>query len=87
MLILFLFPVDLGQIDCGNPSSSEFVTLSLTNTTYGSEATYNCFNKYHIKSGNLTRYCLSDGTWSGTVPYCARGETSDSTKVLSIHFL
>ena len=31
---------------------------------------YSCMDGYFHKKGNLTRKCLSDRSWSGTVPVC-----------------
>ena len=37
----------------------------------GTVATYSC--DYGLASGDLVRYCITGGTWSGTEPTCASG--------------
>ena len=37
----------------------------------GTVATYSC--DYFLTSGDLVRYCITGGTWSGTEPTCAPG--------------
>ena len=37
----------------------------------GTMATYTC--DIGLVSGDLERFCLADGTWSGTQPVCAAG--------------
>ena len=46
--------------------------MSLTGTTAGSTATYSCTQTGYQLVGTATRTCQSDGTWSGSVPYCTR---------------
>ena len=37
----------------------------------GVTATYAC--DFGLVDGSVVRYCLADGTWSGTEPNCAAG--------------
>ena len=46
-------------------------TVTWTGLTYGSVAVYNCDNGYQV-SGDQTRTCMSNGTWSGEEPTCLR---------------
>ena len=36
----------------------------------GGVATYECVNDSYTLIGPLTRQCLSNGNWNGTVPSC-----------------
>lgn len=57
-------------IDCGYPESSAFNgTVDFFNTTVGSLATYHCEVGYKLV-GEAQHICLTNGTWSGTVPTC-----------------
>ena len=67
-----------GDCDPSDPDDVGGVLISTgtgracyTGTTEGSVAIYacNCPSLYRIV-GTGTRTCLSDGTWSGTVPQC-----------------
>ena len=37
----------------------------------GTVATYSC--DYGLASGDLVRYCITGGTWTGTEPTCVPG--------------
>jgi len=57
-------------IDCGPPPALANGAVSAPITTYGSTATYSCTaTGYHL-SGNATRTCQADISWSGTAPTC-----------------
>ncbi|XP_071125161.1 CUB and sushi domain-containing protein 2-like isoform X2 [Mytilus edulis] len=50
-----------------------FATITAeTGTSYQDTITYACNTGYKLKSGNLTRECLADGSWSGGPPVCGR---------------
>ena len=51
--------------------------VNFTGTVFGSQASYSCLYGYNI-TGDITRICLADGTWSGSVPFCER-------KLLCLH--
>ncbi len=56
-------------VDCGtlpNPSNG---FVSLTTTTLGSTASYDCNNGFSLE-GVRSRECQADGTWSGDEPSC-----------------
>ena len=40
-----------------------------TGTEVNAAAIYTCISGYEL-NGNSHRYCLSDGSWSGTAPTC-----------------
>ena len=46
------------------------VTVSATNITYNSNATYSCEIGYSM-TGFYSRTCQADGTWSGSEPTCS----------------
>ena len=58
--------VDCGPLD--NPSNGNVV---LDDTTLRSEAAYTC-HVGHFLVGSDARTCLSNGSWSGSEPFCER---------------
>ncbi|XP_069128762.1 sushi, von Willebrand factor type A, EGF and pentraxin domain-containing protein 1-like [Argopecten irradians] len=56
---------------CPNIEDEEFQngTISLDENTVGSTVTYNCDEGFELVGGS-TRDCLSNGQWSGTLPFC-----------------
>ena len=61
---LFLTVVDCGSL--GDPSNGQ---VTLTGTTVGSTATYECNSGFTLV-GNQGRTCQEDGSWSGADPTC-----------------
>ena len=57
--ILFTLVIDCGCL--GNPGNG---TVSLSNTTYNSEARYSCNTGYTLTGENM-RTCQNSGLWSG----------------------
>ncbi|XP_063413796.1 CUB and sushi domain-containing protein 3-like isoform X13 [Mytilus trossulus] len=48
-----------------------FATITATTgTSYQDKVTYACITNYVLKSGDLTRQCFADKTWSGSPPVC-----------------
>ena len=61
--------------ECGALPEPLHGTLSLTGTSFGSEAKYNCDDGYELE-GSKERTCKGDGQWSGTNVVCkAVGES------------
>lgn len=58
-------------VDCGDLDDPENGEVSLTGTTFGSNATYSCNDGYFLE-GESSRVCQSDGNWSGEAPTCER---------------
>ncbi|OWF38277.1 uncharacterized protein LOC110466394 [Mizuhopecten yessoensis] len=58
---------------CGEPNENA-TTVVRTNEglTIGVIATFECITAYEPDSGNFSRKCLVDGTWSGVAPVCKR---------------
>lgn len=54
----------------GNIENGRIVYLNESQTTYGSQVKYVCFEDY-VLVGNDLRQCQSDGRWAGKQPYCA----------------
>jgi CUB/sushi domain-containing protein len=61
---------DCVLVDCGGPDRITDGTFSATATTYGGTATYSCTTPGYVLSGNVTRTCQANKTWSGTAPSC-----------------
>lgn len=57
-------------VDCGEPGSDSIMAFTTPDGTgFQDIAIYSCPLGTNL-SGNDTRECLSDGTWSGTLPSC-----------------
>ena len=60
--------VEHANVEIHNKSDSE-------NHTEGYVLTYACKEKYELKSGDLTRKCDKNGSWSGISPVCGMSNT------------
>ncbi len=58
-------------VDCGTLSDPGNGTVNAPTTTFMYTATYNCNTGYNL-TGDMTRTCQANGTWSGTDPTCTR---------------
>eukprot|EP00117_Sycon_ciliatum_P048173 scpid2370/ scgid5761/ Sushi, von Willebrand factor type A, EGF and pentraxin domain-containing protein 1; CCP module-containing protein 22; Polydom; Selectin-like osteoblast-derived protein; Serologically defined breast cancer antigen NY-BR-38 len=56
-------------VDCGDPGRTNNAVRTVSSTTFGSHANYQCQRGY-ILNGNDERICLASGDWSGSVPSC-----------------
>jgi len=61
-------------IDCGDPGLPANADRILSRTTFESRVTYTCSVNFML-SGEPTRVCQADGTWSGKLPTCERMPT------------
>ena len=59
------------MVDCGDPGLPLNAARVVTGTTFSSRVTYSCSVNFML-SGEETRVCQADGTWSGTLPTCER---------------
>ncbi|XP_071146708.1 uncharacterized protein [Mytilus edulis] len=67
-------------IPCQTPVVNSGSTLiSQTGNMYGDTCHYTCDIGHVLVSGNLTRTCLTDGTWDSKLPVCQEILTSDAT--------
>ena len=57
-------------VDCGSLSDPGNGIVDASNTTFMNTATYTCNTGYNL-TGDTTRTCQANGTWSGTAA-CAR---------------
>lgn len=63
-------------VDCGQPASMEdAVLLSLTGTTYGSVAKFDCDEGSVRRSGDNSSVCGADGQWTGPTMVCEGNRT------------
>ena len=58
-------------VDCGNLTNPEQGLVSISETTFQSEANYSCLEGHEL-DGNATRICLESGSWSEPEPMCNR---------------
>ena len=65
-------------VDCGGLSSPQNGQVILTNTTFGSIATYQCDDGFNL-IGDMQRMCQSNGEWSGNEPTCEGNHSLDYT--------
>ena len=56
-------------IDCGDLTDPLNGVVNLTNTTFGSQASYTCDTGFMLSSSQ-TRICQDDGNWSNSEPEC-----------------
>ena len=62
-------------MDCGSLSDPTNGAVNLTNTTFGSEASYICDNGYLLSDdGSQLRICQANGNWSSSAPECISKE-------------
>ena len=66
---LLLYFLGMAVADCGSLSDPPNGAVSVSATTYTSNATYTCDSGYTI-NGDSMRMCQADGEWSGGEPSC-----------------
>ncbi|XP_060554824.1 uncharacterized protein LOC132715776 [Ruditapes philippinarum] len=59
-------------VTCAEPANITFATKSPVQPSYdyNTPVVYTCDMGYKLDTGDLTRTCTADGTWSGTQPAC-----------------
>jgi hypothetical protein len=62
--------INCGPIGSQTIENGRIVYLNQSQTTYGSQVKYVCYEDY-VLVGDDTRQCQSDGKWAGKQPYCA----------------
>ncbi|VDI54953.1 Hypothetical predicted protein [Mytilus galloprovincialis] len=63
-----------------------FATITdKTGTSYKDKVTYACITNYVLKTGDLTRQCFADKTWSGSPPVCSKNTEDILTKNSQYH--
>ena len=60
--------------------------MILTNTTFGSTATYQCNEGFNL-IGHMQRICQSNGEWSGNEPTCEGNHSLVSTFLVICDFI
>ena len=56
-------------VDCGSLPAPSNGHITVTASTFGGEATYNCDTGYNL-IGNTSRMCAAKGDWTGSAPTC-----------------
>ena len=51
---------------------------------YNTTVTYDCLTGYYISTGDRTRQCQVNGTWSGSVPVCSSNHKACEMTVVSV---
>ncbi|CAG2205605.1 CSMD [Mytilus edulis] len=68
---LFYFYLLSELIVCPDLAPVNLSTITnQTGTNYQDTITYACITGYELTSGSLTRQCMEDKTWSGSLPVC-----------------
>lgn len=62
--------INCGPIGSQTIENGRVVYLNQSQTTYGSQVKYVCYEDY-VLVGDDTRQCQSDGKWGGKQPFCA----------------
>lgn len=62
--------VDCGPLSSQSIENGRLVYLNQSQTTYGSQVKYVCYEDYVLVGQDL-RQCQGDGKWAGKQPYCA----------------
>ncbi|XP_053384566.1 uncharacterized protein LOC123536953 [Mercenaria mercenaria] len=57
-------------LTCGPPADIGYGTKSYADISIGSAVLYSCNENYTMISGDATRTCTVNGSWSGTLPAC-----------------
>ncbi len=52
------------------PAAVSNADFSGSDLTYQGQLSYTCQTGYEHTSGNLSRTCQSDGSWTGSTPVC-----------------
>ena len=71
MFIITIFQYLSSVIQCVVPDDVANATNSYSGLSPGSTVTYVCDAGYKYEAGQLTRTCLSDGSWDGIPPVCS----------------
>ena len=56
--------------DCGSLQDPENGVVKVSETSFGSTASYSCSGSNYRLVGAAVRTCQADGTWSGSAPEC-----------------
>ena len=59
----------LSLVDCGALGSPDNGMVDVSETVLNSVATYSCNTGYTL-TGDATRTCQGNSTWSGAIPTC-----------------
>ena len=79
-------------IDCPDPTYNSSTTDLDTSTRKqyyfsGENITYKCNSNHSLVSGNLTRTCLDNGSWSGKQPVCRSEKELCSKRLINMIFI
>ncbi|CAH1777826.1 unnamed protein product [Owenia fusiformis] len=61
------------RVNCGDPGTSNNTNRALNGTRYGDTVSYTCTSAYKYESGDRTRTCGANGTWTGQILTCQPG--------------
>ncbi|XP_045194392.1 uncharacterized protein LOC123550009 [Mercenaria mercenaria] len=68
---------------CGDPEAPVNGTVTFTDTTTNSVASFSCNDGFVEATGSNTQTCLSDGSWSSPQPLCEASGSLTSTSTSS----
>ena len=62
----------LAVVSCATPAAGDNSYVSGSDFVYEDTATYQCNHGYEADTGDVTRSCQADASWSGTPLNCRR---------------
>ena len=63
-------PPSCVRVTCPPPDYVPHTVIRSTGYEFESKLEYDCIRGFALQSGNLSRECTSDGSWSGAAPVC-----------------
>ena len=81
MTVIWIF---IWDISCGPPPQASHASHQGSSYLLGNNVTFTCDEGYSLHSGDLTRICQADHTWSGQTPVCGKYLHSRNYETLNL---
>ncbi len=66
------FTILFAAVSCGTPSEGTHCSRAGNDFTFSKKVTYSCDTGYEVLSGDDTRTCQANKTWTGQPIICSR---------------